>query len=86
MVVWFGPLCCGGRSDKPAPPEKGKVADVPLYVTCYKDHIKVGLGLAARRWRRVGVWGWRAVHVNPNLSETKGGGGAAVAAGCPHAM
>ncbi|PNW70495.1 hypothetical protein CHLRE_17g722250v5 [Chlamydomonas reinhardtii] len=59
------------RSDKPAPPEKGKVADVPLYVTCYKDHIKVYRDMSGESLHRRG---YRDVMHRAALNEAAAAG------------
>ncbi|KAG2437835.1 hypothetical protein HXX76_005454 [Chlamydomonas incerta] len=70
------------RSDKPAPPDKGHVADVPLYVTCYKDTVKVYRDMSGESLHRRG---YRDVMHRAALNEAAAAGVLALA-GWPQAL
>ncbi|KAG2449789.1 hypothetical protein HYH02_005313 [Chlamydomonas schloesseri] len=70
------------RPDKPTPPEKGRVADVPLYVTCYKDTVKVYRDMSGESLHRRG---YRDVMHRAALNEAAAAGVLALS-GWPQAL
>ncbi|GIL94708.1 hypothetical protein Vretimale_926 [Volvox reticuliferus] len=59
------------RRDKPLPPEKGQVADVPLYVSCYRDHVRIFRDMSGQSLHRRG---YRDVMHRAALNEAAAAG------------
>ncbi|GLI59211.1 hypothetical protein VaNZ11_001050 [Volvox africanus] len=59
------------RREKPLPPEKGKVADVPLYVSCYRDHVSIFRDMSGQSLHRRG---YRDVMHRAALNEAAAAG------------
>ncbi|GIL46246.1 hypothetical protein Vafri_3274 [Volvox africanus] len=59
------------RREKPPPPEKGQVADVPLYVSCYRDHVRIFRDMSGQSLHRRG---YRDVMHRAALNEAAAAG------------
>ncbi|GLC64428.1 hypothetical protein PLESTF_000164900 [Pleodorina starrii] len=59
------------RRDKPAPPERGEVADVPLYVSCYRDRVRLFRDMSGNSLHRRG---YRDVMHRAALNEAAAAG------------
>ncbi|GFR42582.1 hypothetical protein Agub_g3509, partial [Astrephomene gubernaculifera] len=59
------------RSDKPAPPPRGQVADVPLFVSCYRDHVRIFRDMSGESLHRRG---YRDVMHRAALNEAAAAG------------